>query len=306
MVWLLQLDIRESECKMAVMKNQAIHLKEIPQLKKPIFIAGFSGWGNALNVSRGMVSYLIRTLNAKFFAKINPDYFYRYDDARPMVNIKDGSLKSFSTAKGSFYAAQTDSNERDVVILKADEPHLRWHHFVDELFFLCEKLGVDTVITLGSMYDNVLPSDRIISGVASNEDLLAKLNEQNVNPIFYQGPSAIHSIIQSEGQERGFQCISLWSHCPYYLQGATHFGALAHLGALLSYLGEFKLDIAALENSWKELNEQIQGLIESKPELRNLISKLRKAKVRGSWESMKDSIKKDEKVIDIKDFLDPK
>jgi proteasome assembly chaperone (PAC2) family protein len=281
------------------MRHQAIHLKETPQLNKPIFIAGFSGWGNALNVSQGMVSYLIHTLNAKLFAKINPDYFYRYDEARPIVSIEDGSLKDLSTAEGSFYAAQTDSNERDVVVLKANEPHLRWFHFVDELFFLCEKLGVDTVITLGSMYDNVLPSDRIISGVASHEILRSKLNDMNVNPIF-------HSAIQSEGQERGFQCISLWSHCPYYLQGTTHFGILAHLGALLSYLGEFKLDMEALENSWKELNEQIQGLIESKPELRNLISKLRKAKVRGSWDSMKSTIKKDEKVIDIKDFLDPK
>ncbi len=288
------------------MKQQAIHVKEIPQLQKPILIAGFSGWGNALNVSRGMASYLIRTLDAKLFATINPDHFYRYDDARPLVSIEDGSLKSLSPAGGSFYAARTGSDERDLVIMKADEPNLRWFHFVDELFLLCQKLGIETVITLGSMYDNVLPSDRIISGIASHEYLRSKLKEKNVNPIFYQGPSAIHSIIQSEGQARGFQCMSLWSHCPYYLQGAMHYGILAHLGALLSYLGEFKLELKALEDSWKELNDQIQVLIESKPELRELINQLRKAKVRGSWESMKASIKKDEKVIDIKDFLDPK
>jgi hypothetical protein len=78
------------------------------------------------------------------------------------------------------------------------------------------------------------------------------------------------------------------------------------LGALLAFLGEFQLDVKDLEESWKELNEQIQVLIEKKPELRDMIVKLRKAKVRGSWESMKASIKKDEKVIDIKDFLEPK
>jgi hypothetical protein len=37
-----------------------------------------------------------------------------------------------------------------------------------------------------------------------------------------------------------------------------------------------------------------------------MIAKLRRAKVRGSWESMKASSDKDEKVIDIKDFLEPK
>ena len=288
------------------MSARAIFTQEIPRLKKPILIAGFGGWGNALNVSRGMTSYLVRQLNAKPFATLNPDCFYRFDETRPTVSIKDGALQSFSPAGGSFYAARTGPDERDLAILIADEPNLRWFHFVEELFSLCKKLAVETVITLGSMYDSVLPSDRIISGIASDEDLLAKLKHKNVIPIFYEGPSAIHSVVQSEGQKKGFQCISLWSHCPYYLQGATHYGLLSHLGALLAFLGEFQLNLEDLDRSWKELHEQIQNLIESKPELRDMIAKLRRAKVRGSWESMKASTDKDEKVIDIKDFLEPK
>jgi hypothetical protein len=54
------------------------------------------------------------------------------------------------------------------------------------------------------------------------------------------------------------------------------------------------------------LNKQIQELIEHKPDLRDMINKLRKEKVRGSVASMKASIDKEEKIIDIKDFLDPK
>ena len=288
------------------MSARAIYTQEIPRLKKPVLIAGFGGWGNALNVSRGMASYLVRRLAAKRFATLNPDYFYRYDETRPIVSIKDGALHSFSPAGGSFYAARTGPDERDLVILVADEPNLRWFRFVEELFALCQKLAVEIVITLGSMYDSVLPSDRIISGIASDEDLLARLKHKNVNPIFYEGPSAIHSIVQSEGQKQGFQCISLWSHCPYYLQGATHYGILSHLGALLASLGDFQLDLEDLDRSWKELHEQIQNLIDSKPELRDMIAKLRRAKVRGSWESMKASTDKDEKVIDIKDFMEPK
>ena len=288
------------------MTTQAIYTQEIPRLKKPVLIAGFAGWGNALNVSRGMVSYLVRRLDAKPFATLNPDFYYRFDETRPTVSIKDGALHDISPAGGSFYAAHTGPEERDLVILIADEPSLRWFHFVDELFALCKRLDVETVITLGSMYDGVLPSDRIISGLASADDLLARLKDKNVNPIFYEGPSAIHSIIQSEGQKLGFQCISLWSHCPYYLQGATHYGLLSHLGSLLAFLCDFKLDLEDLDRNWQELHEQIQDLIENKPELRDMIAKLRRAKVRGSWESMKASAGKDEKVIDIKDFLDPK
>jgi proteasome assembly chaperone (PAC2) family protein len=287
------------------MSIEDIQIKELPQLEKPVLIAGFDGWGNALKISSGMAAYLIRKLNAKQFAKLNPDTFFRYDDARPFVNIEEGILKSIVPPEGAFYAACTDEDSNDVVILKADEPNLKWYRFIEETFLLCHKLGIETIITLGSMYDNVLHTDRVISGIASSQQLVAKLSEQNINSISYQGPSAIHSIIQIEGSKKGFQCISLWSHCPFYLQGTTHFGILSHLGALLSSIGNFDLDIADLEKSWKNLNEQIQELVKNNPDIQNIISELRKSKVRGSVATMNGSFK-DEKVINIEDFLEPK
>ena len=287
------------------MENQGIHIKELPELNQPLLIAGFDGWGNALDLSRAMASYLIRKLEAKYFAKINPDLFYRYDENRPIAKIKQGTIKNVSLPNGSFYAVRNAPDERDLVILKASEPSLSWLNFADELFSLCQKLGITTVITLGSMYDNVLHTDRIISGITSNEEILAKLKQWHVIPIDYHGPSAIHALIQSEGQKRGFQCISLWCHCPYYLQGATHFGLLSQLALLLSSVGEFKLDTEELETSWKELNRQIQGLVSKNPEFQSMINELRKAKVRGSWASLKESEKKGSNVISLKDFLKP-
>jgi len=81
---------------------------------------------------------------------------------------------------------------------------------------------------------------------------------------------------------------------------------LSSLGALLSFLGEFELDIEDLETSWKKINRQIQELIEKNPEFQDVIDKLRKAKIKGSWASVKESVKKDEKVINLKDFLEPR
>jgi proteasome assembly chaperone (PAC2) family protein len=288
------------------MKNNAIEIENLPALRKPLLIAGFGGWGNALDISNAMVTYLIRQLKAKSFAKINPDLFYRYDENRPIVDIKEGVLKSVSPPGGAYFAARPPEGAADLVIFRAGEPSLRWGLFADELLRLCGKLGVRTIITLGSMYDNVLHSDRIISGIATDENLSSKLREKAVMPINYQGPSAIHSTLHQEGKKRGFPCISLWCHCPYYLQGTTHFGLLSHLGSLLASLGGFILDVEELEASWRELNKQIQKLIEKNPELQNMISELRKAKVRGSWESVKEGAKKDEKVIHLEDFIGPR
>ncbi|MGD8471199.1 MAG: PAC2 family protein [Desulfobacterales bacterium] len=288
------------------MNINGIQIHELPDLKNPLLIAGFDGWGNALKISSGMAAYLIRNFQAQRFAELDPDVFFRYDEKRPLVNIEDGMFKTLSPPGGTFYGAHTAPDGRDLVILKADEPNLRWFGFVEELFNLCSRLQIKTIITLGSMYDHVLHTDRILSAVASDADLSAMLKQKGVNSISYQGPSAIHSSIHAEALKRNITCMSLWCHCPYYLQGTTHFGILAHLGKMLATVGGFELSIEDLETSWQKLKVQIENLIENNAELQAMVNELRKAKVRGSAAQMKDTLKSDEKIINIQDFLQPK
>ena len=285
--------------------NRAINIKQRPALKDPILICGFDGWGNALNVSMAMVTYLIHTLKGEPFARISPDLFYRYDASRPKVTIEKGTLKSISPPGGSFYAVASRPEENDLIILKANEPTLQWIHFVEELLCFCETFGVTTLIGVGSLFDNVLHTDRIVSGIASNDLLQSSLRERNVMAIDYEGPSSIHSWIHSEAKNQDFQCINLWCHCPYYLEGTTHFGLLAHLGSLLSTLGKFQLDVDTLEISWKEVSRKIQGLIEGNPELSAMINEIKKARLQGSRANRGRAGQPGEKIIYLKDFLGP-
>ncbi|MBW2516419.1 MAG: PAC2 family protein [Deltaproteobacteria bacterium] len=288
------------------MRSDGIHIREFPDFKNPILIAGFDGWGNALKISSGMAAYLIRSFKAQQFAAMDSDAYFRYDESRPVVHIEDGVLKRIIPPEGAFYAARTAPDKPDLVILQADEPSLRWVGFVEEFYRLVEKLNVQSIITIGSMYDHVLHTDRIISAIASNTALASILKEKGVNPITYQGPSAIHSIIHSEGLKRNVACMSLWCHCPYYLQGTTHFGILAHLGKLLGELGGFDINTEDLETSWEKLHVQIEQLIQNNSELQAVVKQIRKAKVKGTAAEMKGTLKSGEKIIDIQDFLQPK
>jgi proteasome assembly chaperone (PAC2) family protein len=284
------------------MFEEPVQIERLPKLNDPLFIAGFDGWGNALDISRGMVDYMIRKLDATVFGKINPDLFYRFDENRPLVDIENGLLKRIIPPSGLLYAAKQDITGRDMIILKATEPTLRWFQFVDVILNLCHKSGVKTIISLGSMYDDVLHTDTIISALASSDEILSRLKGKDVVSINYKGPSAIHSTIHSEAKKRGFDCMSLWCHCPYYLQGTTHFGLLSHLGSLLSFWGGFDLDTEELDNTWRDLSKQIQGVIDKNPELQGMIKDLRKAKIKGSW----NTAKKHDKIIHLEDFLKPK
>jgi len=284
------------------MFSDAIEITTMPDMDDPVLIAGFEGWGNALDLSRGMVEYLIEKLEAKAFGRIVPDPFYRFDENRPSVEIEEGLLKTITPPGGYLYAVQKEVAGRDMILFKAPEPNLRWLHFAEALVTLCENAKVSTLICLGSMYDNVLHTDTIISAVASTEDLLAKLKEKGLSAVNYKGASAIHSTILNEARKRRIPCFSLWCHCPFYLQGTTHFGLLSHLGALLSSWTGIRLDTQELDRTWKDLSKQIQGIIEKNPELQSMVNDLRKSKLKGSW----DTARKQDKVIHLEDFLKPK
>lgn len=287
------------------MDINGFHIEELPGLKHPVMIAGFDGWGNALGLASAMVVYIVGKLKAGVFARIDPDSFYRYDEDRPTVDIDQGTLRRLRLPGGSFHYAGMDQTQSDLVLLRADEPSLGWERFADGFFTLCKTLGVHRVITIGAMFDQVLHTDRVISGIAASPAAMARLGEKGILPVNYNGPSAIHGILQTEGQKRGFEVISLWGHCPIYLQETTHFGLMARLGDLLADLAGFELDTAPLTRQWGLLEEKIQQLIDEDAKLREMIGELRRAKVRGSWESVSRPISRDGKVISLKDFLDP-
>lgn len=282
--------------------EKAFEIDYLPELKDPLFIAGFEGWGNALDISRGMVDYIIRKLDGKFFAKVRADLFYNFEKNRPMVEIEEGLLKEITPPAGLFFAIERRLAGRDIILLKATEPSLRWFHFVGAVLELCRKTGVKSIISLGSMYDEVLHTDLIISALASSEELLARLKEKKVITVNYKGPTAIQSTLLAEAQKQGLESMSLWCHCPYYLQGTTHFGLMSHLGSLLASIGGFSLDTKELEMVWKELAKQIQNVIDKNPDLQNMINNLRKAKFKGPW----NTAKKHDKVIHLEDFIRPR
>jgi proteasome assembly chaperone (PAC2) family protein len=285
------------------MEHPGIRIDRLPPVESPVFIIGFDGWGNALQVATDTIGYLVDRLVAEPFGEVLPDPFYLFAQSRPEVTIENGVLRRLSAPGGRLHAVVGATGSTDLVLLKVDEPSLGWYRFTGELLSLYQQLHGRLLVTLGSMFDNVLHTDRLISGMAAGEPMRSRLLQEDVALISYSGPSAVHGVLQQEAARLGIDAISLWCHCPHYLQGTSHFGLQSTLGSLLARIGAFALDTDPLELQWLALNEKIQELIETKPELRAMINALRKEKVRGSLAGMKTAVGKDDKVINIKDFL---
>ena len=286
------------------MKKESIILEETPSLDNPVLIAGFEGWGNALSVAVRMIDELCKRLDAKPMGHLKADRFYRYDETRPTIHIQDGRAKSIAMPGGKLYFAASGANRPDLILLRADEPALHWRKFSDDLLDLCDRFEVSQLITLGSMVDQVLHTEQIISAAASEEALLSTLKGIKVKPINYEGPGGIHSLIQVEAPLRHIPCVSLWCHCPYYLQDTVHFGYLVRLGQVLSRLIGLTLDFSDLERRWHTLCRRIETLIQDNTKLQAEIERLRQqrpvAVIKGQSPPSASG-----NVIQLNDFIRP-
>ena len=250
----------------------------------------------------GMTEFLIRNLKAKRFATVKADTFYRFDDSRPTVRVEGGLLKAISPPEAAFYAASQEATGVDVIVFKGDEPHLRWFAFVDALLSCCRQFQVDRIVCLGGLQDNVAHTEAMISGLASNQELLERFKGIGVTAANYEGPGAIHSLILHRAQEMGIESVSLWGHCPFYLQG-THLKLLCAMADVLVALTGLKLEIIDLKKGWEVLAKQIQHFVDSNPELQNVIRELMESKVASRSPG---SLRKDGNVIYLDKFSQPK
>jgi proteasome assembly chaperone (PAC2) family protein len=273
-----------------------------PELNHPILVVGFEGWPNGGNVAVGMLDYLIQTLGATRFARVDLHHFCRFDDVRPTVVIKQGDLKKVLVPQAVFYAAPGTGAGTDLILLKSHEPQFRWNAFVEIIVSLCKEMGVGLIVTLGGLQDNVVHTETVISGLASTPHLLDRLKQNEVIPIDYEGPGAIHAFLLQQCNAMGIQGISLWGHCPFYVQG-THLRVLSRMASVLADLTGLHLDTTELEKGWMQLARQIQHFVDQNPELQKVIKDLTRSRTTTKPPA---ALKRNGNVIYLDDSFGPK
>ena len=133
------------------------------------------------------------------------------------------------------------------------EPNLRWRAFTEMVTGFAEELGVELVITLGSLLADI-PHTRPspVTGSASDEELVERLGLQASR---YEGPTGIVGILHDACKQRELPSASLWAAVPHYVSLTPSPRAAL---ALCERLG----DILGVEIDVEELREAAEGYAE--------------------------------------------
>jgi proteasome assembly chaperone (PAC2) family protein len=249
-----------------------LRIAQTPSLTKPILIAAFRGWNDGGQGASLAGGYLARRWRAARFADIDPEGFFDFSAVRPQVSLVDGVTRQIDWPDNAFYHSRIPGLERDAVLLLGIEPSMRWRTFTGLVTGLAADLGVDLVITLGSLLADV-PHTRPapVTGSASDPALVERLGLQASR---YEGPTGIVGVLHDACRVAGLPSASLWAAVPHYVSLApSPRAALALCGRLGGLIGS-EIDTAELEEASETYSQQVSDAVASDPETASYVEEL--------------------------------
>ena len=243
-----------------------------PELRRPVLIAAFRGWNDGGQGATLGGGYLARQWEAESFAEIESENFYDFQAVRPNVSLEEGLTRKLEWPTNSFFHAPIPDADRDAVILLGVEPNLRWKTFSQLVVDLAQELGIELVVTLGSLLADV-PHTRPapVSAAASDPALVEELG---LEPSRYEGPTGIVGVILDLCRQAGIPSISLWAAVPHYVSLAPSPRAALALCRRLGEVIGTDIDLAELEQASEEYTEQVTEAVASDADTASYVEEL--------------------------------
>ena len=243
-----------------------------PELRRPVLVAAFRGWNDGGQGATLAGGYLARQWGAESFAEIESENFYDFQAVRPNVSLEEGLTRKLEWPTNTFLHAPIPELDRDAVILLGVEPNLRWKTYSGLVLELTQELGIELVVTLGSLLADV-PHTRAapVSAAASDPSLVEELG---VEPSRYEGPTGIVGVLLDACRRAGLPSVSLWAAVPHYVSLAPSPRAALALCRRLGELVGTDIDVAELEQAAEEYSEQVTEAVASDAETAAYVEEL--------------------------------
>ncbi|HEY6583315.1 MAG TPA: PAC2 family protein [Gaiellaceae bacterium] len=238
-----------------------LHVHDQRDLERPIMITAFRGWNDGGQGASLAASYLARLWDADRIAEIEPEDFFDFQATRPHVKLVDGLTRQIDWPETAFYAARPEGYDRDVVLLLGVEPNLRWQTFTGLIVDFAQQLGVELVVTLGSLLADV-PHTREtpVTGSATDPELVQRLGLQASR---YEGPTGIVGVLHDFCRREDLPSVSLWAAVPHYVSLTPSPRAALALCERLGSLLDSDIDVGELREASEGYVEQVSRAVAS-------------------------------------------
>jgi proteasome assembly chaperone (PAC2) family protein len=247
----------------------------MPDLERPVLIAGFTGWNDAAEASSLAVGTLKDAWGARRFGHFDAEEFFDFQATRPQITLTDGVTRTIEWPENTLSAtapAVEALRGRDAVLLSGPEPNFRWRSFCDAVAETARDLGAEMVVTMGALLADV-PHSRPVSVSANSQDPVLVENLK-LSASRYEGPTGITGVLHRVCAEAGLPSVSFWASVPHYLPAVPSAPAALALLQNLSVLLRIDVDTSELEATANSYQEQVSVAVAQDSDLSSYVQML--------------------------------
>ena len=250
----------------------ALQIHELPTLTDPVLIVAFAGWNDAGNAATHAAEFLVKGLQARKFAGIDPEEFYDFSETRPQVRLKEGLYREIKWPANDFFYSTTPALRRNLILGVGIEPQLKWKTYSAAILDLAKQCGVNLVITLGALLADVAYSRPVrVVGFSSDPTLASQIQ---VTPSRYEGPTGIVGVFNDACRQASVTSASFWANVPHYISATPNpKAALALVERLESFL-QFSIETAELSTQAFDFDAKVAQAVSENPNMAAYVKQL--------------------------------
>ncbi len=243
--------------------------EERPVLLDPVAVIAYEGWGDAGESASGAAGSLLDQLAGFRFATIDPERYFDFQVARPLVELDETGTRNIEWPDTEFHAVSASS--RDLVVVTGMEPHTMWKTYTAQVIAVLRELGVSEVLTMGAFIGEVAHSVPVpLVGVSNEPEMI---ETHNLIASGYEGPTGIIGVLNAALAADGFTVLSVWAAVPHYLTSQEYPpGALALFDKIVEFTG-IDVDRSELALAADDFKREVDEAIDD-PEMRSYVADL--------------------------------
>lgn len=250
-----------------------LRVADRPQLRRPILLAAFGGWGDAGSAATGALGYLLGDPPPAASATLDPEACFDFTVERPVTTRGADGRWRLEFPELGLFALRRPAHERDLLVVRGPEPHTNWPTLARALATFAADLGVETAFTLGAFIGPVSHRLTPIVRRTPNPTLDVWLAGLGMEDTPYSGPTSFVTVLLHALDDLSVPAASLWAAGPPYLGAPNPAVSLALLEAAERAL-ETGLDLGRLRGMATDFLRKVESALRENPEVADRLGRI--------------------------------
>src|SRR3954447_9685298 len=104
----------------------ALRVVQRPDLRRPILLAAFGGWGDVGTAATGALGYVLGDPAPAACATLDPELCFDFTVERPVTRRGANGRWRLDFPEIGLFAVYRPEQDRDILIVRGPEPHTSW------------------------------------------------------------------------------------------------------------------------------------------------------------------------------------